>query len=130
MPEGRLGRAVLAALHAAAPVVEHQEEPQLQRRERDLSILGDVIANNSTAALTFDDPGAAYEAFARNALVPLNIVFFVYNALDLKRFRWEGDKALSPGKHTLKFDFTYAGPGFGKGGSGVLTVASILTLTT
>jgi arylsulfatase len=47
---------------------------------------------------------------------------FVYNALDMKRFRWEGDKALSPGKHTLKFDFTYAGPGFGKGGSGVLTV--------
>jgi arylsulfatase len=47
---------------------------------------------------------------------------FVYNALDLKRFRWEGDKSLAPGRHTLTFAFTYAGPGFGKGGSGVLSV--------
>ena len=31
---------------------------------RDLAILGDVIANNSTAALTFDDPAAAREALS------------------------------------------------------------------
>ncbi len=31
---------------------------------RDLSILGDVIANNSTAALTFDDAGAARDALS------------------------------------------------------------------
>jgi arylsulfatase len=45
---------------------------------------------------------------------------FVYNMLDLKRFRWEGQEALSPGKHTIMFDFQYDGPGFGKGGTGVL----------
>ena len=28
--------------------------------------------------------------------------------------------ALSPGKHEIVFDFTYDGPGFGKGGTGVL----------
>ncbi len=28
----------------------------------------------------------------------------------------------SPGKHTVVFDFKYDGPGFGKGGSGVLSV--------
>ena len=47
---------------------------------------------------------------------------FLYNALDLKRFRWEGPTALAPGKHTLTFAFTYDGPGFGKGGTGVLSV--------
>src|SRR6266404_3636746 len=58
---------------------------------------------------------------------------FVYNLLDLKRYRWEGGiggiigediggKALKPGKHTLVFDFKYAGPGPGKGGTGVFTV--------
>jgi arylsulfatase A-like enzyme len=47
---------------------------------------------------------------------------FVYNMLDLKRFRWEGQEALSPGKHTITFDFQYDGPGFGKGGTGVLRV--------
>jgi len=35
-------------------------------------------------------------------------------------FRWEGQQALAPGKHTIVFDFTYDGPGFGKGGTGVL----------
>jgi len=29
---------------------------------------------------------------------------------------------LTPGKHTIVFDFTYDGPGFGKGGTGVLSV--------
>jgi hypothetical protein len=40
----------------------------------------------------------------------------------LERFRWEGPAALTPGKHTIVFDFKYDGPGFGKGGTGVLSV--------
>ena len=47
---------------------------------------------------------------------------FTYNFFDLERTRWEGPEALAPGKHTLVFDFKYDGPGFGKGGTGVLTV--------
>jgi arylsulfatase A-like enzyme len=46
---------------------------------------------------------------------------FVYNLLDLERFRWRGP-ALGAGKHTIVFDFKYDGPGPGKGGTGVLTV--------
>jgi len=46
---------------------------------------------------------------------------FTYNLLDLKRFRWEAP-ALTPGKHTIVFDFIYDGPGMGKGGTGVLKV--------
>ena len=47
---------------------------------------------------------------------------FLYNFLDLERFRWEGKDALAPGKHSIVFDFTYDGPGFGKGGTGILKV--------
>jgi arylsulfatase len=47
---------------------------------------------------------------------------FLYNLLDLERIRWEGPEALAPGKHTIVFDFKYDGPGFGKGGTGVLKV--------
>ena len=55
---------------------------------------------------------------------------FVYNMLDLKRYRWEAGvgardwlgSALKPGKHTIVFDFKYDGPGPGKGGTGVLSV--------
>ena len=47
---------------------------------------------------------------------------FVYNLLALERFRWEGKDALTAGKHKVTFDFTYDGPGAGKGGTGVLSV--------
>ncbi|MCY1745382.1 arylsulfatase [Ensifer sp. SL37] len=55
---------------------------------------------------------------------------FVYNLLNLKRYRWEGGvgaedwlgSSLEPGKHTIVFDFKYVGPGLGKGGTGVLSV--------
>ena len=46
---------------------------------------------------------------------------FIYNMLDLERFRWRGP-ALGAGKHTIVFDFKYDGPGAGKGGTGVLSV--------
>ena len=45
-----------------------------------------------------------------------------YNLEGVARFRWEGKSTLSPGNHTIHFDFTYDGPGFGKGGTGVLSV--------
>ena len=48
-------------------------------------------------------------------------VVFLYNLLDLKRTIWEGPE-LSAGKHTIVFDFKFDGPGFGKGGTGVLSV--------
>jgi arylsulfatase len=47
---------------------------------------------------------------------------FTYNLLALEKFRWEGPQALTPGKHTILFDFKYDGPGLGKGGTGVLSV--------
>jgi hypothetical protein len=47
---------------------------------------------------------------------------FTYNLLALERFRWEGPQSLTPGKHTIVFDFKYDGPGLAKGGAGVLSV--------
>ncbi len=47
---------------------------------------------------------------------------FLYNFMDMQRFRWEGSDVLSPGKHTIVFDFKSDGPGMAKGGTGVLTV--------
>ena len=47
---------------------------------------------------------------------------FLYNFMDMERFRWEGSDALAAGKHTIVFDFTSDGPGMAKGGSGVLKV--------
>ncbi len=45
---------------------------------------------------------------------------FLWNLLDLKRVRWEGSETLTPGKHTLEYDFKYDGLG-----SGTLTFNNI-----
>jgi arylsulfatase len=58
---------------------------------------------------------------------------FLWNLVDLKRIKWEGPDALTPGKHTLVFDFKYDGigigtlafnsfSGLGRGGVGTLKV--------
>ena len=58
---------------------------------------------------------------------------FVYNFLDINRTRWEGGSALTPGRHTIEFNYKYDGLGFGtlafnnesgigRGGTGVLKV--------
>ena len=38
---------------------------------------------------------------------------FLWNLIDLERIKWEGPDALTPGKHTLVFDFKYEGLGLG-----------------
>ncbi|MCB1965821.1 MAG: arylsulfatase, partial [Candidatus Accumulibacter sp.] len=38
---------------------------------------------------------------------------FLWNMVDLERIKWEGPDALSPGQHTLEFDFKYDGLGVG-----------------
>jgi arylsulfatase len=58
---------------------------------------------------------------------------FVYNLFNYKRVRWEGAQAISPGRHTIEFEFKYNGlglgtlafnnvSGIGQGGTGVLKV--------
>ena len=57
---------------------------------------------------------------------------FLWNLVDVERIRWEGPE-LTPGKHTVEFDFKYDGlgagtlvfgnySGIGRGGTGVLKV--------
>ena len=58
---------------------------------------------------------------------------YVWNLFGMQRIKWEGEKALSPGKHLLEFDFAYDGlgaetlkygspSGLGRSGTGTLKV--------
>jgi arylsulfatase len=58
---------------------------------------------------------------------------FLWNLADLERLKWEGADALTPGKHTVEFDFKYDGigagtlafndfSGLGRSGTGTLKV--------
>jgi arylsulfatase A-like enzyme len=49
-------------------------------------------------------------------------VVFDYNMLILAQYRWVSPEALTTGKHTIVYDYTYDGPGIAKGGTGVLKV--------
>ena len=49
-------------------------------------------------------------------------VVFDYNMLILAHYRWVAPTALTAGKHTIVYDYTYDGPGIAKGGTGVLKV--------
>ena len=67
---------------------------------------------------------------------------FLWNLIDLKRIKWEGPDALTPGKHIVEFDFKYDGLGvgtlafnnmcgLGRPGTGTLKVVGkpVLTIT-
>ncbi|MBU6445626.1 MAG: arylsulfatase [Alphaproteobacteria bacterium] len=65
---------------------------------------------------------------------------FLWNLLNFKRVRWESDKPLSPGMHTLEFEFKYDGlgmgtlafndlSGIGRGGTGTLKVDGAVVST-
>ncbi len=45
-----------------------------------------------------------------------------YPNQDKTKFRIGGADKVTPGKHTISFDFVYDGGGIGKGGNGTLTV--------
>lgn len=54
---------------------------------------------------------------------------FNFNMLFLKQYQWVGQEAVTPGKHTIVYDFTYDGLGIGKGGSGELMVDGKIVAT-
>jgi len=65
---------------------------------------------------------------------------FTWNLLDLRRVKWESPNALTPGKHTIVYDFKYDGLGFatlafnnmsglGRSGTGVLKVDGQIVAT-
>jgi arylsulfatase len=66
---------------------------------------------------------------------------FLWNLIDLKRIKWEGADALTPGKHVVQFDFKYEGlgvgtlafnnmSGLGRPGTGILKVDGKAVQTT
>jgi arylsulfatase len=65
---------------------------------------------------------------------------FLWNMVDLERLKWEGPDALSPGRHTVEFDFVYDGlgsgtlayndfSGVGRSGTGTLKVYGKIVAT-
>ncbi len=96
--------------------------------DRDYSITADLTIPKAGAEGMIATLGGHFGGYGFYLLKGKPV--FVYNLLNLKRYRWEGGvggadwlgSSLKPGKHTIVFDFKYDGPGPGKGGTGVLSV--------
>jgi arylsulfatase len=50
------------------------------------------------------------------------VAAYDYNFLGMERFTVAANQKLTPGKHTIKFDFAYDGGGIGKGGLGTFYI--------
>jgi arylsulfatase len=95
---------------------------------KDYTITAEVTIPKSGAEGMIVTMGGRFGGYALYVLKGKPV--FVYNLLDLERYRWEGGvggedwlgDSLKPGKHTIVFDFKLAEPGLGKGGTGVLSV--------
>jgi len=96
--------------------------------DRDYTITADVTIPKEGAEGMIVTLGGRFGGYGLYLLKGKPV--FVYNLLDLERFRWEGGvgaedwlgDSLKRDKHTIVFDFKYDGPGPGKGGTGVLSV--------
>jgi arylsulfatase A-like enzyme len=95
---------------------------------RDYTITAEITVTKGAAEGMIATMGGRFGGYALYLLKGKPV--FVYNLLNLKRYRWEGGvgakdwlgRSLKPGKHTIVFEFKYDGPGFGKGGTGTLSV--------
>jgi arylsulfatase A-like enzyme len=124
-PSGTAGRTTFTyqGVNAGIPV---GNAPSLLNR--DYTITAEITVPKTGAEGMIATMGGRFGGYALYLLKGRPV--FVYNLLNLKRYRFEGGvgaedwlgKSLKPGKHTIVFDFKYDGPGLGKGGSGVLKV--------
>jgi arylsulfatase A-like enzyme len=124
-PSATAGRTVFTYTgeHAGIPV---GNAPSILNK--DYTITADVTIPKAGAEGMIATLGGRFGGYALYLLKGKPV--FVYNLLDLKRYRWEGGvggpdrlgASLKPGKHTIVFDFKVDGPGLGKGGTGVLSV--------
>src|SRR5262249_55005357 len=124
-PSGTAGRTTFTyqGVNVGIPVAN---APSLLNR--DYTITAEITVPKAGAEGMIATMGGRFGGYGLYLLKGKPVV--VYNPLDLKRYRFEGGvgaedwlgRSLSPGKHTIVFDFKYDGPGLGKGGTGVLTV--------
>jgi arylsulfatase A-like enzyme len=92
--------------------------PQLLNRSYTITAEIDVPQGGAEGVLVTD--GGRFGGYGFYLLKGRPV--FTWNLIQLERVKWQGKDALSPGKHTLEFDWKYDGPGPGKGGTGSLKI--------
>jgi hypothetical protein len=92
--------------------------PSLLNRSYTITAEVEVPAGGAEGMLVTD--GGRFADYGFYLLKGKPIFTWDLNLPDVQRVKWQGNNALTPGKHTLEFDWKYDGPGMGKGGTGTL----------
>jgi arylsulfatase len=108
-------------LNLAEGMVGMSENVFINIKNRPITLTAEVeIPTGKTANGILIAQGGRFGGWA--LYVKDGIAAYDYNFLGLQRFTVAAAQKLTPGKHTIKFDFAYDGGGPGKGGSGTLYI--------
>ncbi len=91
-------------------------------KNKSWQIKADVVIPKGGAEGTLVTHGGRFAGYGLYLLK--NKPVFCYNLAGVNRYYVAGKDALTPGAHTIVYDFTYDGGGIGKGGIGTLLVDS------
>jgi arylsulfatase len=108
-------------LTLAEGMVGMSENVFLNIKNRPITLTADVeIPAGKTANGILIAQGGRFGGWA--LYIKDGVAAYDYNFLGLQRFTVASSAKLTPGKHTIKFDFAYDGGGPGKGGMGTLYI--------
>jgi arylsulfatase len=109
------------SLTLAEGMVGMSENVFINIKNRPITLTADVeIPTGTTANGILIAQGGRFGGWA--LYVKDGIVAYDYNFLGMQRYTVSSSSKLTPGKHTIKFDFAYDGGGIGKGGLGTFYI--------
>ncbi len=110
-----------SSLTLAEGMVGMSENVFINIKNRPITLAADVeIPAGKTANGILIAQGGRFGGWA--LYVKDGVAAYDYNFLGMERFTVSANQKLTPGKHTVKFDFAYDGGGIGKGGLGTIYI--------
>lgn len=98
-PNVTAGKAVFTYSDETVTGIPHGDAPSLLETSYTISAEVDIPPGGAEGMIHTN--GGRFGGYGMYLLKGKPV--FVWNLLDLKRVRWEGPEALSPGKHTIEF---------------------------
>jgi len=109
------------SLTLAEGMVGMSENVFLNIKNRSITLTADVeVPDGKAANGILIAQGGRFGGWA--LYVKDGVAAYDYNFLGMQRFTVSSSEKLTPGKHTIKFDFAYDGGGPGKGGMGTIYI--------
>jgi len=113
-----------SSLTLAEGMVGMSENVFINIKNRPITLTAEVeIPEGKTANGILIAQGGRFGGWA--LYVKDGVAAYDYNFLGMQRFTVAATQKLTPGKHTVKFDFAYDGDGIGKGGLGTIYIDDV-----